>query len=173
MQAPLHSFIQRHQKSHLISLFGYASRGIPGLEINGLGSSGKIIKEKILFLTRKNELPIPPRRYALTVEAEGVDHKMMKAKAHELDFPLLVLYWYLAGHIPLAKIDDCLTSGKMTVDGYVIQTQVPFGIKTKLQRKLNPTVVKSIKFISSNPHEDFWTIDSHQLLQHVPAMKFR
>ncbi len=52
----------------LVTLFGYSTKSIPGLEINGLGKYRKAIKEKIVFVTRTRGLLIPLKRFVLNVE---------------------------------------------------------------------------------------------------------
>ena len=68
METQLHSCYFTKKGPELVTLFGYSSKSIPGLEINGLGKYGKAIKEKIIFVTRTRGLQIPIKRFVLNVE---------------------------------------------------------------------------------------------------------
>ena len=59
------AMVPNQKDVNFCEVFGYSTRGIPGLEIVGLGQKGRLIKEKILYLNRKNNLKIPPRRYVI------------------------------------------------------------------------------------------------------------
>ena len=97
-----------------ISLFGYATKSLPGLEINGLGKYGKILKEKIIFITRSRQLPIPLKRFVISTEYElENDQENLK----NLDFPVILLYWYLAGLIQVGKLDNCVAVGAISPSG--------------------------------------------------------
>jgi hypothetical protein len=50
METQLQSCYFTKKGPSLITLFGYSSKSIPGLEINGLGKFGKSIKEKLMPL---------------------------------------------------------------------------------------------------------------------------
>ncbi len=103
----------------LISLFGYASKSVPGLEINGLGKYGKAIKEKIVYITRTRSLQIPLKRYVLNVEITDDLGDIDSNSVKWLEYPLLLHYWYLAGLLPISKLDNCFASGSLTPSGLV------------------------------------------------------
>ena len=99
-------------------LFGYSSRGIPGLEIVGLGKRGRTVKEKLTFLSRQQNNSLPLKRFVL-----GIDPIHKVERKDELDFlelPLLVLYWSLMGWIPLKSLDNCFSSGRVFPGGALI-----------------------------------------------------
>lgn len=103
----------------LITLFGYATKSVPGLEINGLGKYGKAIKEKIVFVTRTRNLQIPLKRFILNVEISDDLGDLESASVKWLEYPLLLHYWYLAGLLPITKLDNCLAVGSLTPSGIV------------------------------------------------------
>ncbi len=105
----------------LITLFGYATKSVPGLEINGLGKYGKAIKEKIVFVTRSRQLQIPLKRFVLNVEMFDELGELESASVKWLEYPLLLHYWYLAGLLPIAKLDNCLAVGSLTPSGEVTE----------------------------------------------------
>ena len=47
METEIKSYIKTKTGIKVITIFGYASRGVPGVEINGVGKLSKNIKEKL------------------------------------------------------------------------------------------------------------------------------
>lgn len=103
----------------LVTLFGYATKSVPGLEINGLGKYGKSIKEKIVFVTRTRALQIPLKRFVLNAEITDDLGDLESSSVKWLEYPLLLHYWYLAGLLPISKLDNCLAVGSLTPSGLV------------------------------------------------------
>ncbi len=103
----------------LITLFGYSSKSVPGLEINGIGKYGKSIKEKIVYITRTRQLQIPLKRFVLNVEFSDDLGDLETNSVKWLEYPLLLHYWYLAGLLPISKLDNCFASGSLTPSGLV------------------------------------------------------
>ncbi|MGE3610918.1 MAG: hypothetical protein AB7I27_15110 [Bacteriovoracaceae bacterium] len=103
----------------LVTLFGYATKSVPGLEINGLGKYGKAIKEKIIFVTRTRQLPIPLKRFVLNVEIPDELGTLESCSVKWLEYPLLLHYWFLAGLLPISKLDNCFAIGSLTPSGLV------------------------------------------------------
>lgn len=114
METQIHSFAFSKRDAGQVTLFGYATKSLPGLEINGLGRYGKTLKEKIIFLTRVRQLPIPLKRFVISTEYDlEQDPEILRW----LDLPVLLMYWYLAGLIPLGRLDNCLAVGHITPSG--------------------------------------------------------
>lgn len=103
----------------LITLFGYATKSVPGLEINGLGKYGKAIKEKIVFVTRTRSLQIPLKRFVLNVDITDDLGDLESSSVKWLEYPLLLHYWFLAGLLPISKLDNCLAVGSLNPSGLV------------------------------------------------------
>jgi hypothetical protein len=106
---------------HLVTLFGYATKSVPGLEINGLGKYGKAIKEKIVFVTRSRQLQIPLKRFVLNVDITDDLGDPESSSVKWLEYPLLLHYWFLAGLLPISKLDNCLAVGSLTPSGEVLE----------------------------------------------------
>ena len=94
---------------------------MPGLEINGLGKYGRAIKEKIVFITRTRQLPIPLKRFVLNVEITDDLGDLESSSVKWLEYPLLLHYWFLAGLLPITKLDNCLAVGSLTPSGEVME----------------------------------------------------
>ncbi len=103
-------------------IFGYTTKGLPGLEIIGMGSRGRLIKEKFIYLARHHGSRMPMRRYVLCVEASSCLHAETRKW---LEFPLLVLFWSLTGALSIKKLDDCFASGQVSVRGMITHFDLP------------------------------------------------
>lgn len=121
METQLQSCYFTKKGPTLITLFGYATKSVPGLEINGLGKYGKAIKEKIVFVTRSRQLQIPLKRFVLNAEISDDVGDLESASVKWLEYPLLLHYWYLAGLLPISKLDNCLAVGSLTPSGDVVE----------------------------------------------------
>ena len=102
-----------------MTLFGYSTKSVPGLEINGVGKYGKFIKEKIVFITRSRGLQIPLKRFVLNVEITDDLGDLESSSVKWLEYPLLLHYWFLAGLIPISKLDNCFAIGSITPSGVI------------------------------------------------------
>ena len=101
----------------VVDIFGYSTKGLPGIEIVGLGKYSRSLKEKFIFLSRERKLKFPLRRYVLCIEGE-IESKKFKAEEYRyLELPLLIMLWSLTGHLPLERLEDCFAAGKVSVEG--------------------------------------------------------
>ncbi len=97
------------------SIFAYSSKGLPGLEIVGLGKNARFFKEKLIYLTRFYRLRLPHRRYVLCIE--GTERG--EPELSYLELPLALLFWHLAGVVPMRKMEDCCCGGQIGLDGVI------------------------------------------------------
>lgn len=102
-----------------VDIFGYASNGIPGIEIVGLGKYSRQMKEKFIYLSREKKLRFPLKRFVLCIEGEVEGKKFKEEEYRYLELPLLIMLWSLTGHLPLGHLEDCFASGKISVEGDV------------------------------------------------------
>jgi hypothetical protein len=121
METQLQSCYFTKKGPSLITLFGYSTKSVPGLEINGLGKYGKAIKEKIVFVTRSRQLQIPLKRFVLNAEITDDMGELESSSVKWLEYPLLLHYWFLAGLLPISKLDNCLALGSLTPSGEVME----------------------------------------------------
>lgn len=121
METQLQSCYFTKKGPSLVTLFGYSTKSVPGLEINGLGKYGKAIKEKIVFVTRSQQLQIPLKRFVLNVELTDDFGDLESSSVKWLEYPLLLHYWFLAGLLPIMKLDNCLAIGSLTPSGEVLE----------------------------------------------------
>ncbi len=112
----LKSYISVGTKFIEVDIYGYSSRSVPGLDIIGIGSKGKLIREKITFITNRHiKKKRALKRYAISIESEIAEEKL-KLHARDLEFPILILYWSLAGILPIKNLDKIWTTGFLSVD---------------------------------------------------------
>ncbi len=102
-----------------VDIFGYASNGIPGVEIVGVGKHARSMKEKFIYLSRERKLKFPLKRFVLCVEGEVESKKFKEEEYRYLELPLLIMLWSLTGHLPLGHLEDCFAAGKISVEGDV------------------------------------------------------
>jgi hypothetical protein len=163
METQIQSYAFSQRMPCALTLFGYASKSVPGLEINGLGKYGKTLKEKIIFITRSRQLQIPLKRFVISTEYDiETDPNVLRW----LDLPVLLLYWYLAGHIRMGRLDNCLAVGNISPSGDVLGRSDSELSRLALEMNLlllGPTVPESLV-----PQ-----IDPRELLGHIPELSFR
>jgi len=99
------------------NVFAYTTNGIPGLEIKIGSKNSKILREKMIYLTRKSGLQIPMRRYVICVE-EG-DKMLKKEELKWLELPILILYWTMADALSISRLENCLCGGQVSIDGII------------------------------------------------------
>lgn len=151
----------------LITLFGYATKSVPGLEINGLGKYGKAIKEKIVFITRTRQLQIPLKRFVLNVEINDELGDLETNSVKWLEYPLLLHYWYLAGLLPITKLDNCLAVGSLTPSGVVEEPIVESVIHLCEHNQLH--LIAS----SADVHSPLGVINGKDLFGQVAQLDFK
>jgi len=165
METQIQSYSFSKRDAGTLTLFGYATKSLPGLEINGLGKYGKTLKEKIIYLTRSRQLAVPLKRFVISAEYDvESDPEILKW----MDLPVLLLYWYLAGLIKMGRMDNCLAVGHITPSGALIGNPHPCLKQVALSHEL---------LLLGSPlpgqDEDFPWIDPRDLLGHIPQLEFR
>ena len=144
MHKELIGLIPSGNKTLFCNLFGYSSKSLPGIEIVGLGTKGKSIKEKIVYLNKKYQIKIPANRYVLCVEESFVSS--LKEDEHRwLELPFLIMFWSMAGVIPISKLANCLCGGKVSARGLIETT---------------PTSIHSLDKLNEYLEKDYYLITS-------------
>ncbi len=118
MQAQINMIIPNGSKHTLGEIFGYSTRGIPGLEVVGLGKRGRLLKEKLNFVNKRADIRVPAKRYVICIDneiIEKIEHKSFRW----LELPTLLLYWSLAEIIQVSNLDMCLCGGTLSTSGEI------------------------------------------------------
>lgn len=174
METQIQSYYRTSQGIKFISLFGYATKGVPGLEITGVGKLSRNIREKLIFLSRTRRLPIPLRRYVLCVDINELSeqgHDSLKW----LEFPLLLLYWHMAGLVPISRLNDCLCAGWIKTNGDITQMNINNRFAALVEKQFTSLEKKNLKIIdtATRGENPFWLIESALLLEHIHGLKFK
>lgn len=108
-------------------LFGYTTKGTPGIEIVGLSKNGRQMKEKFVYLSKERGIKFPHLRYILCVEGELEGKKFKNEEFRFLELPLLIMLWKMADILPIYELTDCFASGKISIQGEI--EYLPMGPK--------------------------------------------
>ncbi len=113
MEIKINSIIPTRNSHSQVQVFGYTTKGLPGLEVLGLNGKGRLIKEKLVYLSKKRRLRYPLKRFVLCVEGTELD----KSQVEYLELPLMICFWSMANLIPLKRLDNCFASARVSLDG--------------------------------------------------------
>ena len=175
METQIYSYVQTPKGPKVITIFGYATRGVPGIEISGSGKLSKNIKEKLIYMTRARKLKLPTKRFVICVDLNDLEFDLPQSELKWIEFPMLLMFWYLAGFIPIKKLDDCVCAGWISTRGDIYQSFAPNLLKELMKKKVNPVILKSLKLITSAGDQEhgLWNIDSAMLLEHIEYLNFK
>lgn len=154
METSIQTYIDTGSGLKKVTLFGYTSKGLPGVEIHGIPSKGKLIKEKMIYLTRALGLKVPLLRYCLCIDTKFIFDKSRRHQYFELEIPFLLMFWHLAGLLPIHKLDDCIVSGHFDIKG-------------------------ALYFYKTIDNQEYTTIgvgeelEASGLLEHIPSLSFQ
>lgn len=118
IQGNLTGLIKAKQGVESINIFGYSTKGNPGLEIVCSSKIARSLKEKIVYLSKVNRLKIPTRRYVITIEL-GDSSSAPISELKWLDLPVLLIFWSMAGIIPIKSFDNCFCLGHLDITGEI------------------------------------------------------
>ena len=120
MENQIKSALKVDGNFHSATVFGYSNKGIPGLEIVGLGNEGRIIKEKIIYFIRARSLGLPRKRIVIGVDTNGDFKKRISFEPLEL--PIFIIFLTLSGHLKTSTLNNCFTIGGISTLGNYIPT---------------------------------------------------
>lgn len=172
METQIKALLKTSRGHKVITIFGYSTRGVPGLEINGVGKLSKNIKEKLIFLTRNRRLSIPMKRFIISVDINDLDESLEWSQLKWLEYPCLLAFWHLAGFIPISSLKDCISSGCVRVSGEISHYQNFSGNLKMIQSTMKPIEWKKLKIIGSRSEPSNNVIPSFKLLEHIEDLSF-
>lgn len=175
METQIYTYLNTNQGPKLVTIFAYATRGVPGIEINGCGKFSKNIREKMIYLTRARNMKLPTKRFVISIELNDINFDISSTQLKSIEFPILLLFWYLAGFIPIKKLDDCVAAGHVNSMGEIFQSPAPKSLGQLIKQRVNPVRFKSMKYIYSGEclEQELYTINSQKLLEHIPNLEFK
>jgi hypothetical protein len=99
-------------------LFAHASRGVPSIELRGLGSNSKIIKEKLVYWLKHHQLSIPPLRYVITLDSAGNFGSLGETYSW-LELPIFFLLLVLGKVVSIVETSHCFCAGRLSILGTI------------------------------------------------------
>lgn len=117
MELRIRSFVQTACGPKLVDIFGYSSRSLPQLEIHAPLPIQKVLKQKILYLSKDRNLEIPAKRFVLCLDHGGL--RLDADQLFQLELPFLVLFWALAEVVQVKRLEDCICNGSISIDGTI------------------------------------------------------
>lgn len=167
METQIQAFYPSAVGTQFLTVFGYSSKGVPGLEIHAPNKQTRNLKEKIIYLNRIRGIKLPVRRIVLCVDVNEVSAHGAQLKWLEL--PILLAFWHLIGALNVPRLDDCICSGEVRVSGEIVHyhPNKDFGMK------MPSSFTKNLKMIHTVPVDELWHIDSRMFLSHIPELSFQ
>ncbi len=149
----------------IIEPFGYATKGIPGLDIVINGKSGKMMKEKFIFLSRSAGLRFPLKHFVLCLEGEVVDESLPW-----LELPLFILYLSLAELLPISHLEDCLCSGRLYTSGRLASLCYSENLLSFLEKEFPEDKILSSRLL--NKKSGNYQFPLEMLFEQIPYFTF-
>lgn len=119
MQKRMRGLVPNGESEIVVNLFGYTTKGIPGLEIIGMGKSSRQLKEKLIYLSRQQPEGLPLSRFVLCLDDHEKLIRIGDNQLRWLELPFLILFWTLAGLIPMENLENCFSTGTIGVSGQI------------------------------------------------------
>ena len=171
METRITGIFPRAGKIKGVDIFGYTTKGIPGIDVVGMGSLSKKLKEKIIYLSKMAQLKIPLRKYTICVDEMGGKELTLEERVW-LELPVLILFLSISKQIPIKKLEDCLCSGRIFVTGSLLSLEFSSSYNQKaFQNKL-----ENHKFIThTENHKDdnvLKVLPLRSLLGHMPLFEY-
>lgn len=155
-------------------IFGYSTKGIPGIEIVGMGKYSRSLKEKFIYLSKEKNLRFPLKRFVLCVEGELEGKKFKEEEFRYLELPLLIMLWSLTGHLLLGKLEDCFSAGKVNVEGEVESLDLNAYAMMRIEEIFsleNESFIKVIAPEAKAPEGDFYHLPLEELWSSIGKNK--
>ena len=174
MESQINAHLKTAHGTKIITIFGYSTKSLPGLEITGLGKEARIIKEKIIYITRMRKLSIPSRRYVICIDANSIKDEIGIDNLKWAEFPIMLLFWHMAGLIPMSRLEDCISSGQVKAEGEIVHYAADEDFHQELSKRFSAIEKRTLKYITRGDlaPKEMWAIDSSLLLEHIPNLKF-
>jgi predicted ATPase with chaperone activity len=146
MEMMIKGLIKRKKIYKSVNIFSYSTNGLPGLEIKIGNKHSKILKEKLVYITRKSNIQIPIKRYVICVESDD----LRKEDIQYLELPILILYLTLANYLKISKLEDCLCGGRISLEGVIRPVVISGEYLTHFKNSK-----KKWKIISNNSQKEY------------------
>ncbi len=148
METRIQGIFPHKDRYQIVDIFGYSTKGLPGIEILGMGKHGRSLKEKFVYISRTFKMPIPHRRYVMCGEIDESLIGKGDLGIQFLELPLLLLFWTMANQLPIKRLSDCICGGKVSVNGKVKGLEIKREVLDKIGEGMKE--VGDLKLITPN-----------------------
>lgn len=169
MQTKIQSMIQTKAGWQKVTIFGYSSKSVPGLEIQGLGSHGRNMKEKFVFLCKERKVSFPFKKYVLCIDLSEIKVNLEKHSIDYLELPFLMTFFYLGGLLPIYTLSDCVAVGRVDVSGKVTEPSID-------TQKLVDILGEDYKLLSEKTmshNHSLKRLSTQEILCNIPEIRFK
>lgn len=170
METRIRGVFPRNGRFKGVDIFAYTSKGIPGIDVVGMGTLSKKLKEKIIYLARLNQLKIPLRKYVICVDEIGAKELSSEEKIW-LELPVLILFLAISKQIPIKKLDDCFCSGRIFPTGKLMSLEFPRDVLEKW-KGAGENDYKYIAPVNFRATSELRSLPIESLLGHIPNFKY-
>jgi len=157
------SYLKTDQSFFEVVLFGYTSKGMPGIELTGLGAWSREVKQKIIYFSRLHQLNPPLLKYNLCCSLPWSAREMKKLNLSSLELPLTLMFWALGNKISLMVDDKTFSMG---------QISLPDTIEIICLDEYCSVDDKWLGLVTGE-QDTRRMIDLQGVIQHIPSIKLR
>jgi hypothetical protein len=120
MESSIAGIFLKNNRPTMVNIFGYKSKGYPGINLVGPNYYIKSLREKLIYITKSRHIPIPLGRYMICIDLSLKELKSSQdLDLGFLDFPILLLFWKLIEVLKIMDLKGCLASAQITSYGCV------------------------------------------------------
>ncbi|MGB0453319.1 MAG: hypothetical protein ACPGJV_06360 [Bacteriovoracaceae bacterium] len=157
MYLRINSLIPCSQSYEVVSLFGYCSAGLPGLELKGCYSRAQVLKEKMIFITKSLGLQVPLKKFNLCLDAPS-KRSISSIDLEWIELPMLLLYWSLAGHLSIKNMEYCFSFGKFRPSGEFDVPKIKEDFLVSFQKEMKELSGRDITYLLSEDYRQMTNI---------------
>ena len=139
MESYINGYCLFKKQTTCFRIFGYSSRGVPGVELVGFKTHGRLIKEKIVYISKLKKMKIPPQRFVLCLERPET-RKLEEDDYYNMELPTAMLFWALSGNLKICNLEKIYLAGKLTSKGNFILSELGEKYLRELKLK-NPDAI--------------------------------
>jgi len=116
VQSYISSYFHHLNTFKIVKIFGYCSRGVPGIEIVGFSGKNKILKEKVIYISKRYNIKIPHKKYVLCLDSSN-SFGISQDSFRKFELPLIILFWKLSKNVEISMLEKCISIGSFNPTG--------------------------------------------------------
>ncbi|MBL7663634.1 MAG: hypothetical protein JNM93_00760 [Bacteriovoracaceae bacterium] len=164
MEHSIKAIIKGKTSYHVVTFFGYTSKGLPGIELVGLGKYSKQIKEKLVYLCRSRSIPMPLQRFMICLDNHACLDGLDTNEIQWIELPIFLLFLQLMKKISIRSLENCLCGGYLHISGDIYHLP--------LNAKLEDYVVdKKLVPLLNEGERKYPYLPLEKILENIPAIR--